>query len=119
MSQTIIVRGTTPTHIFEVEPDLLDVSALFITYKQHGQTIIEKDLEDCVLDNDAKTISVQLTQEDTLAFQQASWNWLAPNENKKENKIEVQIRLKYENGKAIASDILLLDLEDVLKDGEI
>ena len=120
MSQTFVVRGTTPTHIFVVDVSLLDISALYITYEQHGKTILEKSLtDDIVLDDEHKTISVKLTQKDTLAFEEASWNWVVPNQNKLENKILVQIRIKYDNGDAIASEKLLLDLEDVLKDGEI
>lgn len=67
-----MITGTTPKHTFELllesgEPlNVTQIKDLRITYNQNGRTILIKKKEDCLLyDN---TISVQLTQEETLKF---------------------------------------------------
>lgn len=62
-----IIRGTTPTLIFtfsEIEPS--DISVCYMLIKQKGQTIIEKQLSDGVVDENG--LSFTLTQTDTLAL---------------------------------------------------
>ena len=55
---------------------------------------------------EAGVVTVQLTQEDTLAFQ-----------NK--GAVQIQIRLRTAAGDALASDIIKVDVGRVLKDGVI
>lgn len=61
-----MIRGTTPTHIFEIPFDSKIIKELKISYAQHNIIIVEKNIEDCVLDGNS--ISVKLTQRDTLNF---------------------------------------------------
>ena len=113
-------RGTTPTHVFYIDDASLEnIEELYITYAQGRRIILEKTLEDVELDTEENTISVSLTQEDTLKFKTTQWSYLYPNENKKDIKVKIQIRLKYEDGSAFASNIMLDDVDDILKDGEI
>ena len=119
MNTVSIIRGTTPTHIFSCDIDLKDIDSLYLTYSQDGQTIIEKTLDDVTINEDDKTISVTLTQEDTLKFQNDKWSWLEPNTNYSYRKIKLQARIKFTDGTVLASDIILIDIEDILKDGEI
>lgn len=65
-----MIRGTTPTHTFTIsEEQPFDVSLiadLRISYAQCGKEILVKNLQDVTLDG--KTITLKLSQEDTLSF---------------------------------------------------
>lgn len=102
-----IGRGTTPTNKFNVSMDLTEATVLYITYSQLGKTVIEKTLED-VTDITAESVSVKLTQEDTLLFKASA-------------QVEIQIRAGFggENGDRVRSNIMVADVERILKDGEI
>ena len=67
-----IIRGTTPLITANVRSsiDLSAVSEVWAYIYQQGRVIIDKKLSDnqVVIDTDYKTITVQLTQEDTLAL---------------------------------------------------
>ena len=96
-------RGTTPTNIFTVDVDLTDAEVIYITYKQAGVVVIEKDIDDITVAVDSLT--VKLTQEETLGF--------------KDRDVEVQIRARYPNGDAIASNIIKTTAKNILKEGVI
>lgn len=102
----MIVRGTTPTHIFEVDRDLSFASVMFITYRQNGRNVVEKSLSDILVESDKLT--VELTQEDTLQFK--------GNDN---DIVEIQIRVGFDDGSRIASDIITTTVGRILKEGEI
>lgn len=115
-------RGTTPTHVFTVDDASLEnIAELYITYAQGKQIVLEKTLDDVVIDTENNTISVTLTQEDTLKFKTSQWSYLYPNDNKKDMMVEIQIRMKYDdlNHSAFASNIVLIDVEKLLKNGVI
>ena len=83
-----MIRGTTPTHTFNIPFDTSAVDEIKITYAQDDDVILEKHTSDCTLDG--ATISVTLTQEDTFLF------------NCKK-AVEVQIRILTVGGNALAS----------------
>lgn len=64
-----MIRGTTPTHVFDIPFDTALVKEARITYAQENQVIVDKKTEDCTMSGN--TISVTLTQEDTLKFDHA------------------------------------------------
>lgn len=97
-------RGTTPTHIFEVDVDLTEAEAIYITYRQVEDVILEKTIEDMTIE--PETITLSLSQAETLAFRVP----LA---------VSIQIRAKFPDGTAIASNIIHTDVEAILKGGEI
>lgn len=99
-----MIRGTTPTHVFETDVDISDAVVLYVTYKQ-GNVIVEKTKEDCEVTSNS--ISVKLTQKDTLLFKVGNY------------KTEVQIRARFEDGTAVASNAIPLDVSPILKRGEI
>ncbi len=107
-----MVRGTTAINTFEVTDgtDLTGASIVYVTYDQGGKVVIEKSTEDgsVVVDSeeDPNIIRVQLTQSDTLAL-----NSSIP--------VRIQIRVKYDSGSAIASEIIRTGVIEILKDGEI
>lgn len=63
-----IIRGTTPTIIISIqtEIDLSEVSAAWIYISQQNKVRVNKELSDIEIDAEEKTITVVLTQEDTL-----------------------------------------------------
>ena len=96
-------RGTTPTNTFTVDVDLRQATALYVTYKQNSRVILEKTLADATITE--TSVAVTLTQEDTLAFAQGS--------------AQIQIRAKFVDGAAIASNIITASVDQILKDGVI
>ena len=76
---------------------------MYVTYQQNGETVLEKTLEDVTVTETAITIA--LTQEETLAFSNGM--------------VQIQIRAKFLDGAALASNILATSVEKILKDGVI
>ena len=107
-----MTRGTTSTHTFTLPDDLktATISALYITYAQRGETVLEKTLSDVTI-NDGVIICT-LTQADTLKFEVLDQHCGC-------DKVDVQVRLKTSDGVAMASDIMPVPIRDILKDGEI
>lgn len=97
-------RGTTPTHIFNTSIDLSDADIIFVTYEQNGVQVIEKTKAD--IEFSQLSIQVKLTQAETLAF-----DIKAP--------VEIQIRAKFPDGSAIASNIMRTTAQKILKEGAI
>lgn len=105
-----IIRGTTPTVTFKIisSLDLTEIAELWITFqKKIGATVRERTftLDDVAIDLDEQTVTMVLTQEDTLSFA--------------ENTINVQLRVRMNDGNAYASSILETTVEKILKDGVI
>lgn len=105
-----IIRGTTPTLVFNVKNDIdLDtIEVLWITFRpKNGTNLKEKtyDLDDVVIDSAKRTITLNLTQEDTLAFAG--------------DTMLVQIRARLTNDVAYASAIMEINIDRILKAGVI
>ena len=107
----MIIRGTTPTVVFNVktELDLSDIVELWITFKPKSADPRHRDmtytLDDVTIDPLLKTISLFMSQEDTLAFNEKPYN--------------VQIRLRTSDDLAYASSIIEEPIGKILKDGVI
>lgn len=107
-----MVRGTTAINTFEVTDgtDLTGASVVYVTYDQGGAVVVEKSTEDGSVEvdtsSDPNKVIVSLSQEDTLAF-------------KSSIPVRMQIRVKYDSGSAIASEIIRTGVMEILKDGEI
>ena len=97
-----MIRGTTPTQIFNVPIDLREAK-VYVTYSQKGQVILEKTNED--LEITEFDIRVILTQEDTLKFST--------------DVVFIQIRYVTSEGYAAASDIITVPVDGILKQGVI
>jgi hypothetical protein len=101
-----MIRGTTPTHIFTVDVDLSTAVAIYITYEQNGRNLVEKDISDITVAEDAetheKTLTTTLTQGETLRFRSGD--------------VRIQIRAKFANGSAPASEMIYTTAEEILKD---
>lgn len=96
-------RGTTPQHIFESDLDLSEAATVYITYEQAGKTILEKSKNDITFSEGR--MSVTLTQEETLKFDCRF--------------VEIQIRARFADGRAVASNIITTTANKILKEGVI
>lgn len=99
-----MIRGTTPTLTFDIPLETTLIDALYITFAQGGENVVEKTIDDVILDE--KSIVLKLSQVETLRFLNNTIT-------------EIQIRLKTLSGEALASEIILIPTERILKDGEI
>lgn len=97
-------RGTTPTNVISTDQDLTSATAIYLTYSQNKKNIIEKSLADMTVT--PEQITVRLSQQETLRFLPGV-------------TVKVQIRAKFDDGSAIASNIMTASVNDILKDGEI
>ena len=96
-----MIRGTTPTHKFNISFDTSLIKDIRISYAQDGAIITEKSLDDCALEGDVITTS--LTQEETLKFHE-------------KRPVELQIRLLTTLGTAMATRIYTLNAGKVLNE---
>ena len=96
-----MIRGTTPTHTFNLPFDAVLIDKLKITYAQNGVVVLTKEKADCKIDGNA--VAVKLTQEDTLKFDAS--------------RVQIQIRVLTTGGDALASDIVTKPCGEVLEEG--
>lgn len=103
-----MVRGTTAINTFEVTDgtDLTGASIVYVTYDQGGKVVIDKSTEDGAVTVEDGAIKVSLSQTDTLALNSSM-------------PVRIQIRIKYDSGSVIASEIIRAGVMEILKDGEI
>lgn len=97
-------RGTTPTVLISLNTSLTldDAEQIWVTFKS---STVEKTFAKEDIEVGGNKLIVELSQEDTLSFFSG--------------KVNVQVRFLLNNGKAYASNIKTLDMNQVLKDGEI
>lgn len=102
-----MTRGTTPTLQFVLPFAANIIDVLDIAFSQQlqpyspAQIVLDKNLTDCTIDGD--TVSLVLSQEDTLALSSAQ-------------DVEIQLRI-LSNGSALASQIITVPVGRILKDG--
>lgn len=103
-----LIRGTTPTIIITVETeiDLDEVSAVWIYISQQGKVKVDKELSDVEFDVVSRTMTVTLSQEDTLAL-------------KADMEALFQIRLLMNNGTALATLADKVSVKEIYKSGII
>lgn len=99
-------RGTTPTLQLKLKTviDFGNIDQLYVTFS-NTYTKLTLPIGRCTMDNENKTIEVTLTQEETLQFGASI--------------VEVQVRIKLNDGKAYASSIANIEMNKILKDGVI
>ena len=99
-----MIRGTTSTLQFAFPFELNNVAELWVTLKQDNNIVLDKTLVDCELDGSVLTL--RLTQQDTLKL-----NAFLP--------VAIQIRIRTNDGNAVASNIITTSVGQILKDGVI
>lgn len=99
-----MIRGTTPKLEFTIPFDTGQLAEAYITISQKDSIVIDKPLSEITCDGNVMIL--HLTQEETLKL--------------KANSIaEIQIRVRTNTGEALASNIIQVSTERILKDGEI
>lgn len=104
-------RGTTPTLRFEIidsggiNVPLELISELYITFAQDKTVKLER--KDAALEENIATIT--LTQEETLLLSSGLGSY----------PLEIQLRGKFVNGAVFATNKIPMNVEEILKDGEI
>lgn len=97
-------RGTTPTLKFTLPFAANTIAEGYVSIAQNRQVVVDKPISDwSIADN---TVTVTLTQEETLSLGVSKTT-------------EIQVRLKLNNGNALASKIFTVPTERILKDGVI
>lgn len=96
-----MIRGTTPTHTWELPFDVSLIAEARVLYAQDGKLLLKKTTEDCIMEG--KTLKVTLSQEDTLNF-----------DDKK--NVEIQLRVLTTDRKSLATTPVKKDIGEVLDD---
>jgi hypothetical protein len=99
-----MIKGTTPTHIFEMSFDTSLIKEVHVLYQQKDELILTKTTEHCVINEDS--ISVKLTQEDTFCFEENV-------------PVKVQVRISVEGGQVLSSVPIAVGVVECLEDGVI
>lgn len=99
-----MIRGTTPTLEFKLPISVADIADAYVSFAQQGEVLIDKQLAECSCGTD--TLTVRLTQEDTLKLEAGQ-------------PTEMQIRVKKKDGNALASQIMKVNTDRILRDGVI
>lgn len=125
----MIIRGTTPYHNFILPILVKDIKAIYVTYLQNGQVILDKTGDDVTITDlidlfenasmeefseeelNSSQLTVHLTQEDTLKFH------FYP--AAKKNIAVIQIRILTMDDEAFASMPINERIFGVLHDGVI
>lgn len=95
-------RGTTPTHTFQLPDHPGDLAEVKIIYAQNEKVILTKKKSDCSISG--KTVSVTLTQEETLKFSACY-------------PCQIQVRVLVADGVAMASDVIEIKVYPILDNG--
>lgn len=90
-----MIRGSTPTHTFNLSIDTTLISKLRLTYIQYG-TVLEKTENDVTIGEGS--ISYTLTQEESLAFSENS-------------TVGIQIKILTNVGSVLISPVMSLTIE--------
>lgn len=101
-------QGTTPKLIFKLKTNDLDLdiaTEIWVTLKL-SPYIKTFDISRCTVDNVNKTITILLSQEETLELPVSK-------------VVESQIRILLANGQALATNIVKLEVNKILKGGVI
>ena len=102
-----IIRGTTPTIVINVksEVDFSEVTAIWVYISQMGIVKVNKEIDDVVFDQEHMTITLKLTQDDTLSLYTG--------------EALFQIRLLLESETALATVATRIFIEEIYREGII
>ncbi len=85
-----MIRGTTPTHKFNIPFDTSDVAKVKVIYAQDDEILIVKGTDECVLEGN--TITVTLSQQETFEFEYGK-------------SLQIQLRILTNSGQSLVSVI--------------
>ena len=94
-----MIRGTTPTHTWEIPFDTGMVKRLRVIYGQNKKPLFIKEKEECVIKDGI--LSVTLSQEESLMFDSQYY-------------AQVQVKVLFENGTTMETPITEFVVHDTL-----
>ena len=97
-------RGTTPTLRFKLPFAVNTLAVAYVSFKQKETVRLEKTLAEATVDGD--TLEYKLTQSETLKFSADSM-------------VDIQVRVRTNDGTALASKIITLPVKKIIKGGVI
>lgn len=99
-----MIRGTTPKLEFTLPFDVGQIAESYITFAQNDRIVLEKSFIECeAIDN---MLIINLTQEETLKLSSG-------------RAVDIQVRVRTVSGEALASNIIRVNTERILRDGVI
>lgn len=96
-------QGTTPSIIYNVKNYDLTGAKVYVTFLRQNDLIVKSGIDITIAyDDDTKntTVICPLTQEETLSLKQGS--------------VKTQIRFIFSNGQAFATNIVALEVQNIL-----
>lgn len=97
-------RGTTPTLTFTLPFSTEGMDVLNLAFSQNNKIVFQKTLKDVTLDG--YSVYLTLTQEETLKL------------SSRQGSLDIQMRCGYGETR-LASNIITVEVEKLLKDGAI
>lgn len=98
-----ITRYTTPKCIFQVDINTELIKDCKIYFNQFGKTIFKKINEDCEINTECNTITVELTEEETGLLNSRLL-------------LNIQLEVEFQDGDKDKSDIISIEVKDVLNE---
>ena len=99
-----MIRGTTPLLEFTLPFETSLLAEAWVTLSQNKEVVLNKELDVC--ECEGCILSVKLAQEETLLLNC-------------DCNTEIQVRVRTLEGEALASDIIRVGTDRILKDGVI
>ena len=99
-----MIRGTTPLLEFALPFDTSQIAEAWVTLSQNKTVVIDKELESCTCEGNKLT--VRLTQDETLKLDCSC-------------RTEIQVRVRTLADDALASNIITVSTDRILKEGVI
>lgn len=96
-----MIRGTTPTHTFNLPIDTKTIKTVRISYKQKDTVVFEKTEKDVTMLSTA--IKLKLSQEDTLLLKQNT-------------PVQIQLKVLTSDDVVMASPIKTIPVEVILNE---
>lgn len=96
-----MIRGTTPTHTFNIPFDTNLLSEVRVIYAQSDKVLFTKNNDDCTMNGNS--ISVTLTQHDTFKFDASK-------------EVQIQLRVLTAAGEVLSSGVEIVGIAKCLDD---
>lgn len=101
-----MIRGTTPTLIFKTPYTADQIELGYITFARKGTVFMDIPFTDDRISVNDNSISLTFSQSDTLKFNSRA-------------VYEIQLRILLDDGLAVASNIMTMPVDSILKNGFI
>lgn len=97
-----MIRGTTPTFCLKMNRRIDGYEEISVAFSQKHSLVLEKATKDCHVDGNYLVIG--LSQEETLRFSSGI-------------PTSIQVRVRFNEMNAIASNVIMIDTKKILREG--